>query len=88
MFRSLKFLLRLLLPYRRVTEDEAREAIARCGLSPDDLVWRVTENGAFAFGRKSPEADTLSEQQVQCLVDWATRRRVQLAIIGWEEASS
>lgn len=79
-------LLRLLLPYRRIDEDEAREAIRSCGLSPDDLAWRVTEDGTFAFGRKSPDAEPLSGNQVQCLTNWARKRRVRLAIIGWETA--
>ena len=81
---SLRFLLRMLLPYRRATEDEARQAILDCGLSPDDLAWRVTEDGAFAFGRKTADANPPTEQQIRCLVDWPNSRRVRLAIIGWE----
>ena len=48
-------LLRVLLPYRRTTEAKAREAIIRCGISPDAIAWQVGPDGSFAFGRKSPE---------------------------------
>lgn len=82
--KSVRFLISLLLPYRRIGEEEARNAIRDCRLSPDDLAWRVTEDGAFAFGRKSADADPLPEAKVRCLTEWARKRRVRLAFIGWE----
>lgn len=81
-------LVTLLLPYRRTNEEEARNAIRDCGLSPDDLAWRMTENGGFAFGRKSADADPLPEAQVRCLTEWARKRRVRLGFIGWETTES
>jgi hypothetical protein len=76
--------LNLLLPYRRINEEEALKAIRDCGLSPDDLAWRVTETGGFAFGRKSADAEPLPEAHVRCLTELMRKRRVRLAFIGWE----
>jgi hypothetical protein len=56
----------------------------RCGVSPDSLAWRVTEDGAFAFGRKSPDAPPLPDGQAECLLKWATENRVEVRFIGWE----
>jgi hypothetical protein len=85
---NLRFLLSLLLPYRRINEEDALSVIRACGLSPDDLAWRVTDKGALAFGRKSADADPLPESKVRCLTEWAMKRRVQLAFIGWETTES
>jgi hypothetical protein len=81
---SLRFLLTLLLPYRRIDEEQALAALRACGFAPDDLAWRVTENGALAFGRNSAEADPLPEMKVRRLTEWASKRRAQLTFIGWE----
>lgn len=80
----LRSMLRLLLPYRRTTEAKAQEAIVRCGISPDDIEWRVDADGSFAFGRKDPDSKNLTYEQVECLTDWACRERIRLGIIAWE----
>ena len=38
------------------TFEEAANAIRKCGMSPDDVLWRVTEKGQVMFGRKSGDA--------------------------------
>lgn len=81
---NLRSLLRSLLPYRRTTEAKAREAIMRCGISPDAIAWHVGPHGSFAFGRKSPEDGGPSSEQIECLVAWARRERIRMGIIGWE----
>jgi hypothetical protein len=84
---SLRSLLSLLLPYRRTTEEKAREALVRCGVSADDIAWKVGADGSFAFGRKHPEAAGLTEAQMQCLLDWARRERIKVAFMGWERSA-
>jgi hypothetical protein len=81
---KLRFLLSLLLPYRRTTENKARQALLKCGISPDAIAWKVAADGSFAFGRKKPDADALTAAQVQCLLDWTRRERVKVGFIGWE----
>jgi hypothetical protein len=85
--RLRSILLRLLLPYRRTTETKAREALIRCGVSPDDIDWRVGADGSFTLGRnKHPEGEELTYQQMECLTDWVQRERIKFFIIGWERS--
>jgi hypothetical protein len=81
---NLRFLLSLLLPYKRTTEDKARQALIRCGVSPEAIEWRVGEDGAFAFGKKHPDAENLTEEQISCVLDWTRRERIKVGFIGWE----
>ena len=81
---ALRSFIRLLLPYRPTTGVKAREAIVRCGISPDDIAWAVTRTGMFTFGRKSPSDPPLTEGQTECLLQWARENRVQVQFIGWE----
>src|SRR5438105_3865494 len=39
---KLSFLLSLLLPYKRTTEEKARQALMGCGISPDAIAWLAT----------------------------------------------
>jgi hypothetical protein len=77
-------LVSLLRPYKPTTEETARQAMLRCGLSPDEIAWEVGEDGALVFGMKHPDAQTLSVEQFDCLIAWARRERVKLRFIGWE----
>jgi hypothetical protein len=76
--------LRLMLPHRATSQAEAQSQMRRCGLSPDVISWRVTEDGAFAFGRKSADAPPIPENQSDCLLKWAKDNRVEVRFIGWE----
>ena len=80
----LRSLLSLLLPYRRTTEERARQAILNCGISPDATAWHVGPDGAFAFGQKHPEENGLTYEQVECLLSWTRRERIRVGFIAWE----
>ena len=75
--------LRLLFPHK-ATVGEALSAMRRCSVSPDSISWRVTEDGAFAFGRKSANASAIADRQSDCLLTWARDNRVEVRFIGWE----
>lgn len=77
-------MLSLLLPYRRTTEGKAREAMQRCGVSPDKVAWKVGPDGSFAFGKKQPDGQDLRQEQVACLIDWTRRERIKLGFLAWE----
>jgi len=76
--------LRLLLPYKATTRAEAFGAMQRCGVSPDSISWQVTEDGAFALGRKSADAPDIADRRSDCLLKWAKDNRVEVRFIGWE----
>lgn len=76
--------LRLILPHKATTHAEAQLAMEQCGISPNSITWNVTEDGAFAFGRKSAEAAPLPDRQSDCLLRWAMDNRVEVRFIGWE----
>jgi hypothetical protein len=75
---------RLMLPYKATTTAEALNAIQRCGASPDGISWRVTKDGAFAFGRRSAAAPPIADRQSECLLKWAKDTGVEVRFIGWE----
>jgi hypothetical protein len=70
------------------TAAEAEKAIKNCGMSPTDLSWTVSDDGSFAFGRKSPKDPGPSFQQTECLTKWAKENRVKLGFIGWESVGN
>lgn len=74
----------LLLPHKATTSAEALSAMQRCGVSPDSISWRVTEDGAFAFGRKSADAPPIADKESDCLLKRAKNNRVEVRSIGWE----
>src|SRR5215217_4217453 len=76
--------LRWMLPYKEATSADALKAIQRCGISPDKTSWRVTDDGAFAFGRKSADATPIPDRDSDCLLKWANENRVEVRFIGWE----
>ena len=73
-----------LLPRQTTTAGEARQAISRCGGSPESMAWRVTDDGALAFGRKSADARPIADEVSECLLRWARTNRVEVRFIGWE----
>ena len=77
-------LLWMLLPKKRTTPEEARQALLRSGISPDEIEWRVGNDGSFAFGRKQ-EGPPLTYEQASKLLSWARKGRIKVAFIGWEE---
>ncbi|MCR5871400.1 MULTISPECIES: hypothetical protein [unclassified Sphingomonas] len=81
---KLPFILSMLLPRRRTTEDDARQAMMACDINPDEIVWEVGADGSFAIGRKHPDADNLTDARISCLVGWAQRNRIKLGFVGWE----
>jgi hypothetical protein len=80
--------LRMILPHKTTTPAEALNAMQQCGVSPDNISWRVTEDGAFAFGRKSADALPIPDGQTQCLMKWARDNRVEVRFIGWKTDES
>lgn len=85
---KLPLILSMLLPRKRTTEEEARQAIIACGINPDEISWKVGIDGSFAFGRNNPDADNLTDAQIADLVDWAQRERIKIGFIGWESGSA
>ena len=74
----------LLLPHKATTSAEALSAMLRCGVTPEGISWRVTDDGAFAFGRKSADAPTIADRESDCLLKRAKNSRVEVRFIGWE----
>lgn len=70
------------------TFEEAADAVRKCGMSPDDVLWRVTEKGQVMFGRKDSNAPAPSFDQVDCFMRWATENKVQVGIVGREANGS
>lgn len=81
-------LVKMMMPRKATTPDEARQAIQSCEVSPDNIVWTVTEDGAFAFGRKFPGSQSLTPAQSDCLLAWAQHNRVEVRFIGWESSAT
>ena len=78
-------LLRRVLSCRRTTPEEARQALISYGINPDEIAWRVGEDGSFAFGRKHPGAGGLIYEQTSHILAWARRERIKVGFIGWEQ---
>lgn len=38
----------MLLPRKRTTDEDARQAIIACGINPDEIAWKVGADGSFA----------------------------------------
>jgi hypothetical protein len=85
---KLPFPLSQLLPRKRATETDARRAMLACGIGPDELAWSVSADGTFAFGRKHPDAEGPTYDQIDCLTEWARRERIKLGLIAWETGPS
>ena len=60
----------------------------RCGVSPEEIEWRVGADGEFAFGKKHPDAEDLTEEQIGCVLDWTRRERIKVGFIGWERGAN
>lgn len=83
---ELPFLLSQLLPRKRTTEENARQAIIACGINPDAIAWQVGADGSFAFGTH-PDAHNLTDTQICCLLDWTRRERIKVGFFAWERDS-
>ena len=81
---KLPFMLSMLLPRKRTTADDARQAIIDCGINPQEIAWKVGADGSFAFGSNHLDADNITDAQIACLVDWARRERIKLGFIAQE----
>lgn len=81
-------LIKMMMPSKPTTSEAARNAMKQCGIAPDSIAWRVTKDGAFAFGKKSPDAEFPSQAQSECLLKWAQENRVKVGFIGWESDPS
>ena len=66
------------------TGAEARAAIRRCGGSPDKIAWRVTNDGAFVFGKKTENGPALPTSLRPCLLSWGKWNRVNVGFIVWD----
>ena len=80
---KLPFPLSLLLPYKRTTEEKAKEALIACGINPDEITWRVGADGVFVFGRKHPDAEDQTDEQLACILGWTRQERIKVGFIGW-----
>lgn len=80
--------IKMMMPSKPTTSEAAQKAMERCGIAPDSIAWHVTKDGAFAFGKKSPDAEFPSRVQSECLLKWAQENRVKIGFIGWEGNSS
>ncbi len=76
----------MLLLRHTTTATEARAALERCGIVPDNIAWRVGADGTFAFGSKSPDASPTTDPQTKCLMRWVEESRIKVAFIGRETA--
>lgn len=77
-------IIRTVLPRHSTTTFEARAALQRCGIVPDNIAWSVSDDGTFGFGSKSPDAAPMSGAQYECLMRWVEDNRIKIAFIGWE----
>jgi hypothetical protein len=73
-----------LFPHRP-TDAEARAAILRCGVSPDRIAWRVTEDGGLVFGEKTENGPALPSSLTPCLMSWGKWNRVNVGFLIWDE---
>ena len=73
---------------RAATFEEAAQAIRKCGMSPNDVLWRVTNKGEVMVGRKRGDATGSSFQQVDCFMRWATDDKIKVGFVGWETNAS
>src|SRR5579884_2848603 len=80
--------LRLLLPHKATITAEALGAMRHGGVLPESISWRVTEDGAFASGKKSSDASPIAHRQSNWLLRWAQANRVEVRFIGWEARPS
>ena len=84
------FRLAALLPFlggcaaQAVTYEQAANAIRKCGMIPDEVLWRIGEKGEVVFGRKSAETPGPTYEQLSCFMEWATENKVKVALVGWE----
>lgn len=70
------------------TFEEATHAVRKCGMSPDNVLWRATDKGQVMFGRKRGDAPSPSFQQVDCFMRWATDNKFKYGVVGWEANGS
>jgi len=75
-------------PAQAVTYKQAEDAISKCGMIPDEVLWRVSEKGEVVFGRKSAETPGPTYGQLLCFMGWATKNKVKVALVGWERNGS
>lgn len=80
-------LVKAMAPRNATTQEAARYALTKCGIDPDAIAWSVDEDGLFAFGRKSPDAEAMSVTQSDCIMRWVQDERVKFAFIGWEHTA-
>ena len=76
-------LVRMLWPSRAATHEEAEAAVKRCHL-PSGAYWRVTKDGAFVFGRMTPNVPPIPKRSTECLIKWTQDNRIKAAFVGWE----
>jgi hypothetical protein len=80
-------LVRMLLPARRTTPDEVRQAMAALNISPEQVEWQVAEDGSLACGVKDPPSSAANNyeqaEQAGKLLRWARERRIKVSIIAW-----
>ena len=69
---------------KAVTFHDAADAIRNCGMSPEDVLWRVTDKDEILLGRKRSDAPAPSFEQVDCFIRWANENRIKIAFVGWE----
>ena len=79
-------LFRSFLPERGTTVAEAQQALDRCGVSSDAIVWGVSKDGTFYYGRKSVDAAPLTYRESQCVISWANDHRIKMAFSGNEQS--
>lgn len=70
------------------TYEQAADAVRQCGVAPEAVLWRTGEKGEIVFGRKAADASELSYEELSCFMDWATRNKVKIALIGLETGGS
>jgi hypothetical protein len=64
-----------MMPRRATNVGEVQQTLARCGIEPNELYWRVERDGTFVYelGKPSP--------QMSCLHRWTGRHLIKTAYI-------
>ena len=64
-----------MVPRRATNVAEVKKALARCGLRPNELYWRVERDGTFAYALGEPSP------QMSCLDRWTGRHLIKTSYI-------
>ncbi len=69
-----------MLPRNATSSAQARQVIRRCGMSPEQVQWEVTNDGTLVYGGKKPEAPAMRGPESRCLFEWVKENRIKFLL--------